>query len=123
MTELTVPPPPPPEAQIEVRQNDAAKELAAAYDNLPIALRGDNQQLLARIDRKHMQAGIAFAYESIGGHAALAVWADKNRGEFYTKLLPKLLPRHVEVDDRRSIEDVIFGVDEEDAIDVDYEPA
>jgi hypothetical protein len=34
------------------------------------------------------------AFDLIGGVPRLAVWADKNPGEFFTKLLPKTLQTH-----------------------------
>lgn len=34
------------------------------------------------------------AFDLIGGVPRLAVWADKNPGEFFTKLLPKTLQSH-----------------------------
>lgn len=34
------------------------------------------------------------AFDLIGGVPRLAVWADKNPGEFFTKLLPKTMQTH-----------------------------
>lgn len=39
---------------------------------------------------------IADAYKKIGGLRALAEWAEANRSEFFTKLLPKLLDEEVD---------------------------
>jgi hypothetical protein len=39
---------------------------------------------------------IASAYRKIGGLSALADWAEANRTDFFTKLLPKLLDEEVD---------------------------
>jgi hypothetical protein len=42
-----------------------------------------------------VREGICHAYEGIGGDKAFQVWAKANPGEFYTKVLTKLLPHEV----------------------------
>lgn len=103
-------------------ETDAAKELRMTVETLPYA--APDGQFMARVGRKYLkEAGVA-VFHMIGGVDAFAAWANENKGEFYTKLYPKLIDRTVEVVDLRSIEDVINDLDEESSdlvIDVDYE--
>lgn len=46
-----------------------------------------------------VKAGIARAYEGIGGDKAFQKWAKANPGEFYTKVLTKLVPHEVTGED------------------------
>jgi hypothetical protein len=39
-----------------------------------------------------VKEGIAHVYEAMGGDAAFAAWAKENPTEYYTKVLPKILP-------------------------------
>ena len=51
------------------------------------------------------------AFEMIGGVEAMAAWAEENRGEFYTKLFPKVITREVEVNASEGIEDLLRHLD------------
>lgn len=42
-----------------------------------------------------VKAAIIAAYQGIGGTKALIAWAKDNQGEFYTKILPRLVPTEV----------------------------
>lgn len=43
-----------------------------------------------------VKAGIRLCYEGIGGDAAFQAWAKENPGEFYTKILTKIVPSELE---------------------------
>lgn len=62
---------------------------------------------------KFLQGEVAYAFERMGGGDRLADWADKNPGEFFTKLLPKLLPKQVEVTASDSIDERLRRLDAE----------
>jgi hypothetical protein len=67
------------------------------------------------------------AFEMIGGVERMADWADKNPGEFYTKLFPKVISKEVEVTASEGIEELLLRLDSkehqtpEPAVDADYE--
>lgn len=56
-------------------------------------------------------------FEQIGGAAAMAEWAEENRGEFYTKLFAKTIVRQSEVRNEDSIGALLRKLDD-DIIDV-----
>lgn len=60
-------------------------------------------------------------FEQLGGLARMAVWADQNPTDFYTKLFPKLIQRSAQVDvsGTVTIDDAISRL-ESSPIDVDY---
>lgn len=60
---------------------------------------------------KYARGAILFAFERIGGAEALSDWAEDNKGEFYTKLFPKIVTREVEVTERRSLDDLMDVID------------
>lgn len=103
-------------------------ETAAAIDlrreaaELPYA--APDGEFFVRVGRKYLKnAGVA-VFHMIGGVERMARWADKNEGEYFTKIYPKLIDKSVEINDMRSIEDVIDELDDEAApavIDVDFE--
>lgn len=49
---------------------------------------------------------MTYAFEVCGGPVRLALWADQNYGDF-VKLWVKDIDKRVEIDDKRSIEDII----------------
>ena len=51
---------------------------------------------LERVTRspKRMNNAVHDAFDLIGGVPRLAVWADQNPGEFFTKLLPRTMQSH-----------------------------
>lgn len=55
---------------------------------------------------------VLLAFEMIGGVERMADWADKNPGEFFTKLYPKVITKEVEVHASEGIEDLLARLDE-----------
>lgn len=51
------------------------------------------------------------AFEMIGGVDRFADWADKNPGDFYTKLLPKVIAKPVEVSMSEGVETLLERLD------------
>ena len=52
----------------------------------------------------------------LGGTQGLVDWAQRsaqNESDFYTKLFPKVIEKSVEINDQRSIEDVLAVIDGE----------
>jgi len=98
--------------------NPAALQLQRQAAELPgIA---PNGEFFATVGRKYLKnAGLA-VFEMLGGVDSFAVWAEKNKSDFYTKIYPKLLDKSVEITDLRTIEDVISDLDE-NTIDGEYE--
>lgn len=64
---------------------------------------------------KYARAAVLYAFEQAGGPDALAVWAEKNPDEFYTKLFPKIIAKESDVNHHRSLDDLM------DVLDGDYE--
>lgn len=56
---------------------------------------------------------IQAAFEKLGGVKALKAWAEKNPGEFYTKIWSKLLPHEVTGADGGPLTVTIVGPDAE----------
>lgn len=62
-------------------------------------------------------------FEQIGGLPRMAVWADNNPTDFYTKLFPKMISRSQQVDisGTLTIDDAINRLESQgDVIDADY---
>jgi hypothetical protein len=67
---------------------------------------------------------VLVAFEMIGGVEAMAAWAEKNPGEFYTKLFGKVVTKEVEVHASEGVEDLLMRLDRGESGDVedaDYE--
>lgn len=64
---------------------------------------------------KYARHAVLFAFEEMGGPQELAEWGRKNPGEFYTKILPKIIARESEVVHTRSVDDIM------DLLDADYD--
>lgn len=47
------------------------------------------------------------AFFKLGGTAALVKWAKANKGEFYTKLWARLIPKDVQVNPGQGLEDLL----------------
>lgn len=73
--------------------------------NLPARLTSDEVEEIARFydvsrletvkrSPRRTNNAVHDAFDLIGGVPRLAVWADKNPGEFFTKILPKTLQSH-----------------------------
>lgn len=60
---------------------------------------------------RYAREAVLVAFEMIGGVDALAGWAEQNRSEFYTKLLPKVITRAVEVEASDSLESLLLRLD------------
>lgn len=58
------------------------------------------------------------AFDMIGGVDRLADWADKNYGEFATKLLPKIIAKPVEHNVSEGVEDLLSRLDAADSAQV-----
>lgn len=84
---------------------------AGAPSTLPDVVRGE----ICKSAGKYARGALLYAFEAIGGADALAEWADENKGDFYTKMFIKLVPKEVEVADVRSLDSLM------DALDGDYE--
>lgn len=54
---------------------------------------------------------VLLAFEMMGGVERLHHWADRNPGEFYTKLFTKTITREVEVSPGGGIEDLLAQLD------------
>lgn len=54
------------------------------------------------------------AFDMIGGVDRLADWADKNYGEFATKLLPKIIAKPVEMTVSEGVESLLERLDAAD---------
>ncbi len=78
---------------------------------------GPDGAVLANLGRYHRQA-ISTAFEMCGGVERLADWADKNYGEFVTKLYPKIIPREVEVQASEGVEDLLRQLDAPNALNI-----
>lgn len=77
----------------------------------PMELMVDPMGSIMANSGRHLRNAVAAAFEMIGGTQALAEWAQTNKGDYYTKLLPRLLPKEIIVDDRRSVDDIINEMD------------
>lgn len=79
---------------------------------------GPDGAVLSHVGRYARDAVIT-AFEMIGGVERMADWAHQNPGEFYTKLLPKVITREVEVGTTQSVDDLIKRLDAgEHALDI-----
>lgn len=96
----------------------------------PIELTTDPMGSIMANSGKHLRNSVAAAFEMIGGTQALAEWAQVNKGDFYTKLMPKLIVKEIQVDDRRSIDDMVLELDgvalppqkaREEAVDAEFD--
>lgn len=84
-------------------------------------------QLYANIGR-YAGSVVMTVFEEVGGVEAMADWAEENPGDFYTKLLPKVItaPRQIEVGGTITLEEAVKALDLEEGTDyhvVRSEPA
>lgn len=77
----------------------------------PLELTTDPMGSIMANSGKHLRNAVAAAFEMIGGTEELAKWAQTNKGDFYTKLMPKLIVKEIEVSDKRSVDDLILELD------------
>jgi hypothetical protein len=57
------------------------------------------------------------AFDMIGGVDRLAAWAEKNPGEFFTKVFPKVIAKPHEVGVSEGVENLLERLDEADRAD------
>lgn len=67
--------------------------------------------VLANYGKRHGEC-VAVAFEMIGGMDCFSDWASKNRGEFYTKIWQKTIPKEVEHKAHDSIEALLDRLDQ-----------
>jgi hypothetical protein len=67
---------------------------------------------------RHAGQLVLTAFYDVGGSERLADWADKNYGEFATKLLPKIIAKPHEHNISEGVEDLLERLDASDRADV-----
>lgn len=60
---------------------------------------------------RHAREAVLTAFYMIGGVNRLADWADKNPGDFFGKLLPKIITREVDVNASEGVEELLRQLD------------
>lgn len=79
---------------------------------------GDGHGAILANGGRQIKHAIATVFEALGGADGLEAWA-RSSGDrldsFYEKLMPKLIPKEVTVDDRRSVDDLILELDAQPA--------
>ena len=87
--------------------------------NLP-AVSADGQIMVHA--GKYARNAVMTVFQQIGGTDAMALWADANQTDFYTKLFGKTMTREVEdAATQDTIEDLLGKLDEKEAIDAEFE--
>ena len=81
---------------------------AAAY---PMRGFGDGEGAVIAHAGRYARESVLVAFEMIGGVDRMADWADKNPGEFYTRLFTKVITREVELNAGKGIEDLLALLD------------
>lgn len=76
-----------------------AKVARPSRGSKPGERRGGRQKGTPNKTTTVVKEGILRAYAGIGGDKAFATWAEKNPGEFYTKVLTKVLPHELRLGD------------------------
>lgn len=71
---------------------------------------GDDGSLYGHVGR-YAGMAVVTAFEMIGGTDRLAAWADKNPGEFFTKVLPKTIAKPHEHTVSEGVEDLLDKLD------------
>jgi hypothetical protein len=89
----------------------------------PATVAVDDDGVVMRNMGRRSQALVALVFGDIGGRERFAEWADKNPGDFYTKVFVKLMPRHIEVEEKKSVEDYLDEIDGGAATVLDDPPA
>lgn len=73
---------------------------------------GPDGAIIAHAGR-YARETVLVAFEMIGGVDAMADWAAKNKGEFYTKLFPKVITREVDHNASEGVEELLEMLDEQ----------
>lgn len=95
----------------EATTGNAADLRAQAEERLIYSAR--NGRVYAPMCGQQMRRINHAVFHMIGGIEAYALWALDNKDDFYTKIMPKLLDRQVDVTEHRTIEHVVRDLDEE----------
>lgn len=74
-------------------------------------LAGDGDGAVIRHAGRYARECVLVAFEMIGGVDRLADWADKNPGEFFTKLYPKVITKEHEIAVGAGVEDLLQRLD------------
>lgn len=92
------------------------------WKHLPIAT--PEGALLVHASARLRTSIVDTVFQMIGGPERLAAWADRNPGEFYTKVWAKGMakPLAIEVTDTGSLEDLIGDLDKAKIINPDGSP-
>jgi hypothetical protein len=77
---------------------------APPRNNLPF---GDADGAVIQHAGRYARECVLVAFEMIGGVERMADWADKNPGEFYTKLYAKTITRDTELHTSEGVEDLL----------------
>jgi hypothetical protein len=72
---------------------------------------GDADGAVIQHTGRYAREAVLTAFNMIGGVQRLADWWDKNPGEGYTKLLPKIITREVEVHASEGVEELLRQLD------------
>lgn len=79
---------------------------------------GPDGAVLSHVGRYAREA-VMTAFEMIGGVDRMADWAHRNPGEFFTKLLPKVITRETEIGASQGVEELLKRLDAgEHALDI-----
>lgn len=94
---------------------------------------GDGHGAIISTGGRYVRNAVAAVFESLGGADGLECWVRSSPARldtFYEKIAPKLIVKEVQVDDRRSVDDVILELDghqplpprpAENVVDAEYE--
>lgn len=69
-----------------------------------------NRDLMVNVGKSSRNT-VMVVFEMIGGADAMAAWAEKNKGDFYTKLFPKIIGKEVEHVASDSVEKMLEKLD------------
>lgn len=75
---------------------------------------GDADGAVIQHAGRYARECVLVAFEMIGGVDRMAAWADKNPGEFYTKLFGKVVTREQEIHTSEGVEDLLARLDAAD---------
>lgn len=82
-------------------------------DQLP-TVTGDGHGDIIAMGGMYVRNAVQTVFEALGGARGLEAWARSSNARldsFYEKIAPKLIVKHVQVDDRRSVDDMILELD------------
>lgn len=96
----------------------APASIEGAKPQLPAVSAGDGAVMISA--GKYARNIVLGVFEQIGGQDAMAVWAQQNPTDFYTKMFAKTITREVEEKRVDTVEDLLDAIDVE-AVDVEFE--